>query len=246
MTGVRVVHRDAHLLVLSKPAGIPTTAPDGGYCLMREAERLDPAAPRLHASSRLDLPVSGLVTFARTREANDALLAARRGGKYERLYLGIAEAAADVGAWTEALALDPADPRRRIVSTRSSDRGYREAHTDSTVRAAAAFGVLLALRPRTGRTHQLRVHAANHGAPLLGDTRYGGVTRIVTAEGRVVTARRVMLHCAALDLPDVERGGTLVLRSAPPDDFVRVWGKLGGDQGVLLVPAAPLRSVLCP
>lgn len=233
--GVQVVHRDAHLLVLAKPPGLPTTAPDDGPCLAQEAKRLDPDAPRLHASSRLDLPVSGLVTFARTREANDALLAARRAGAYQRLYLGIAQAAPDLGEWTEALALDPADPRRRVVSTRACDRGHREAHTDSALRAATDHGVLLELRPRTGRTHQLRVHAAHHGAPLLGDTRYGGVTRVVTDDGRVVTARRVMLHCTALDLPDIARGGMLALRMAPPDDFARVWSKLGGTHHAFAV-----------
>lgn len=240
---VRVVHRDAHLLVLSKPPGIPTTTPHGGSCLAQEAARLDPTAPRLHASSRLDLPVSGLVTFARTREGNDALLTARRAGSYQRLYLGIAQSAPDhLGEWTEALSLDPGDPRRRVVSPRASARGHREAHTDSGIRATAFHGVLLELRPRTGRTHQLRVHAAHHGAPLLGDTRYGGITRVVTDEGRVVTARRVMLHCAALDLPDVASGGTLALRLAPPDDFASVWSKLGGGAAALVVPSDPLES----
>src|ERR1700755_3605750 len=87
---VRVLHRDAELLVLWKPAGLPTTSPDGRGCLTELAAQLDPAAPHLHASSRLDAEVTGIVTFARTTRAIEHLLEARRSGRYERFYLGLA------------------------------------------------------------------------------------------------------------------------------------------------------------
>ncbi len=93
---------------------------------------------------------------------------------------------------------------------------------------------LLALEPQTGRTHQLRVHAAAAGAALLGDVRYGGEKRVTLADGRVVTGRRVMLHCERLVLPDVVRGeGTLTLTSPVPADFRQVFLALGGDEGAL-------------
>ncbi len=88
---VRVAHRDAALLILEKPSGLPTTSlPGGGEALTDVAVRLDPDAPALHASSRLDAEVTGLVTFARTKAANAALLEARRRGRYGRRYLALA------------------------------------------------------------------------------------------------------------------------------------------------------------
>src|SRR6266545_3893474 len=73
----RVVHRDDDLLVIDKPSGLPTTSPDGVNCLASWAREHDPDAPRLHASSRLDAEVTGLVTFARTSRAIQQLTAAR-------------------------------------------------------------------------------------------------------------------------------------------------------------------------
>ena len=226
MAEVRVAHRDEQLLVLVKPPGLPTTSPDARDCLVERARAIDPRAPRLHPSSRLDAEVSGLVTFARTRRATHALLAARRKGTYGRVYLGIASAAPEPesGTWDAAIGIDPDDKRLRKAGGRSA----RDARTIYAVRELAPEGAaLLELRPHTGRTHQLRVHAAHAGAPLLGDVLYGGPRRVVRPDGRVVTARRVMLHCHALSLPDVASGaGTLELVEPLPDDMERVWESL--------------------
>ena len=223
---VRVAHRDEQLLVLVKPPGLPTTSPDSRDSLVARAHAIDPRAPRLHPSSRLDAEVSGLVTFARTRRATQALLAARRRGTYGRVYIGIAARAPepDAGRWEAAIGIDPDDKRLRKPGGISP----REARTAYDVRESAPEGAcLLELRPHTGRTHQLRVHAAHAGAPLLGDVLYGGPRRVVRPDGRVVTARRVMLHCHALSLPDVARGtGTLELTEPLPDDMERVWSAL--------------------
>jgi 23S rRNA-/tRNA-specific pseudouridylate synthase len=223
-----VVHRDEQLLVVVKPSGLPTTSPDSRDCLVQRALAIDPRAPRLHPSSRLDAEVSGLVTFARTRRATQALLAARRRGTYGRVYLGIAAQAPEpaAGQWDAAIGIDPDDKRLRKTGGLSS----REARTVYEVRERAPEGAcVLELRPHTGRTHQLRVHAAHAGAPLLGDVFYGGPRRVVRPDGRVVTARRVMLHCHALTLPDVARGsGTLKLVEPMPEDMHRVWDELGG------------------
>jgi 23S rRNA-/tRNA-specific pseudouridylate synthase len=77
---VPVVYRDEHLLVLNKPVGIATTAPDAGPCLFVLAKELDPKAAQLHPLSRLDTQVSGLVTFARTERANLWAMEARQRG----------------------------------------------------------------------------------------------------------------------------------------------------------------------
>jgi len=230
---VRVVHRDAALLVLDKPSGLPTTSPPGGDLALTDvAARLDPDAPSLHASSRLDAEVTGLVTFVRTRPANRALLDARAAGTYRRRYLALAPSAPEppASSWASAIGTDPRDKRKRRVV----EGDGKAALTRYETVAALSNVALLALRPETGRTHQLRVHAAEAGIPLLGDVHYGGAKRVVLSDGRVVTARRVMLHCARLSLPDVARGsGTLELKADVPEDFRRVFAALGGDLDLL-------------
>lgn len=225
---VEVVHRDEALLVLNKPSGLPTTAPDLGIdCLVRRAEILDPEAPKLHASSRLDAEVSGLVTFARNSDAISGLLEGRRQGRYRRRYLALAEKSPEERwPWSWPISFDPRDRRKRQAAP---GKGEKDARTEGSVVAEAPFGVLLELRPQTGRTHQLRVHAGKAGAPLFGDVHYGGERRKVRPDGGVITFRRVMLHCAQLRLPV----GEVHLRLPPPKDFLRGWEKLGGEAQAL-------------
>lgn len=227
---LRVAHRDEDLLIVVKPAGLSTTSPEGPS-LAKHVVALDPSAPRLHPTSRLDAEVTGLVTFARTRLATKALLAARRAGTYRRLYVALAIGSIDPpeGTWRYPIARDPADPRRRMVR----DAGV-PAETDYRVVAAAGPLAVLALSPRTGRTHQLRVHASAAGAPLFGDVHYGGERRATTSDGRVITAKRVMLHCAALELPPIDRRrDPLTVVEPPPEDFAVAWQKAGGTRAPL-------------
>jgi 23S rRNA-/tRNA-specific pseudouridylate synthase len=93
------------------------------------------------------------------------------------------------------------------------------------------------LWPRTGRTHQLRVHAAHAGHALLGDAPYGGPKRLARADGRMVAFPRVMLHCAEVILPGI-RSGTLELRAPVPTDFAEAFFALGGTADALAVAAS--------
>jgi 23S rRNA-/tRNA-specific pseudouridylate synthase len=232
----RIVHRDAHLLVLSKPPFLSTTSPDGGDCLVARAEALDPDAPRLHPTSRLDREVTGLVTFARTKRAIDALLEARRRGAYRRLYVALAAATPEPreGLWSWPIARHPRDKRLRAAGP---GRDAQAAETAYRVAGESAASVLLHLYPHTGRTHQLRVHAAAAGAPLLGDTDYGGARRLVLDDGRVRTAERVMLHCACLELPHPATGAPLRLEAPVPDELARLFVGTGGDPAALILPS---------
>lgn len=235
-----IVHRDAHLLVLYKPSGIATTSFGGGACLVRDAQALDPEAAFLHPSSRLDSEVSGLVTFTRTREANRALLAARAAGQYSRCYIALAATAPTPpqGSWDSPIAIDPNDKRRRLAAgaTGPGSRSGKPALTVyETAGQSQGSAVTLRLRPKTGRTHQLRAHAAAAGSPLLGDRHYGGLTRIALPDGRVLSIRRAMLHCAQVEIPDLARGGRLVLTAETPQDMLALWHALGGDPECLIV-----------
>jgi 23S rRNA-/tRNA-specific pseudouridylate synthase len=230
-----VLHRDRDLLIVYKPTGLPTTRPDDGPCLVRSAEALDPKAPRLHASSRLDAEVTGIVTFARSERAIRALLEARREGRYERYYLGISAAAPDPteGEWRWAIVQDPREPRQRIALAPDDPRGARSL-TRYRVQSLQPMAAVLSLRPETGRTHQLRVHAAGAGVALLGDRHYGGELKRVLANGRVVRAPRVMLHCARVRLPAPGGGEPLTIDAPVPDDMHKLWRELGGAPDALL------------
>lgn len=235
---VRVLHRDEHLLVLEKPAGIATTAPGNARTLVDVARELDPDAPRLHPSSRLDAEVSGIVTFARTEAATLHLLAARKAGRYRRGYLGIASGApsAEAGEWRGAVGLDPRDPRkRRIVGDDAP--GARSAWSKYRVLATRERCALLWLEPQTGRTHQLRLHCAHAGLALYGDRPYGGPQRLVLADGSVVSARRTMLHCCRVTLPAIEGEGVIEVESEPASDVKAFWAATGG--GGIELPAMP-------
>ena len=236
-----VLYRDAHFLVLNKPSGIATTAPDGGPCLFATARALDPDAPQLHPLSRLDTQVSGIVVFARTERANARALMARRQGEFTRRYLGLAKvgALADEGEFRSAIALDPRDPKkRRALPEGTALPGAKPALTRYRVRARAGAIVALDLYPQTGRTHQLRVHSAAAQSPLLGDVAYGGERRLTLDNGRILSAGRVMLHCAhvALPHPDSARA-RLSLSLAPPADLLKLWLSAGGAAEALTDPA---------
>lgn len=224
-----VLHRDPLFLVVNKPALLPTTSPGSAATVVSAARALDPQAPKLHPSSRLDAEVTGVLVLARTREAILHLLAARREGRYRRGYVGLAAAAPEPGAgeWHGAIALDPRDPRKRSVAAAGA-HGARPARTRYRTLLASPRAALLWLEPQTGRTHQLRVHAAHAGCALLGDRAYGGAARVVLDDGAVLAPRRVMLHCARVSVPNPAGGAPLCFEAELPADMQQLWLGAGG------------------
>lgn len=226
MSGLRILFEDRDLLVVDKPSGIATTSPTGRDCLAWEAREFDRVSPKMHPTSRLDAEVSGVLVFARTERGIAHALAARAEHAYRRFYLALANRVPepDSGRWDEPIGVHPKDARRRIVDLHSVDA--KPSATRYRIASRSERGVLLALRPETGRTHQLRVHASHHGAPFVGDVPYGGDKRLVAPNGRITTVARVMLHCARVELPAL--GGAPYRFVSPlPDDFVRAAASLG-------------------
>lgn len=221
-----VLFRDAELFVVDKPPGIATTSPDGRRCLAELAARMNRGAPRVHPTSRLDRDVTGIVIFARTDRAIAALLEARAAGTYRRRYAALLSGAleADAGRWEWPIAIDPRDKTHRVaLEPGQSGERVQEARTRFEVVLRAPLAVRAWLYPETGRTHQLRVHAARAGHALVGDVAYGGPKRLVLPDGRVVTASRPMLHCASVEVPHPVTGEALRLEAPIPEDFEAVW-----------------------
>ena len=226
---LEVLFRDAELFVVDKPAGVATTSPDGKNCLAATALRMNRGAPRVHPTSRLDRDVTGVVIFARTDRAIRELMAARAAGTYTRRYLAILSGVPteDSGRWEWSIAIDPKDKAHRVALD-------AEAHGEREQAAASRFEVVTRtthaarawLTPETGRTHQLRVHAARAGHAIVGDAACGGPKRIVLADGAVVTAKRPMLHCASVSVPHPATGESMHFESKAPKDLEWVWSAL--------------------
>ncbi len=226
---IRVLARSDDLVAVEKPAGMPTIADHAGaaHALIAVAARsLGIDVARVHPTSRLDRDVSGVVVLALTKAAAERLSHARTEGTYERRYVALATRTPDPGhgVWSAPIGRTK-DPRLRAVSGRDAVA----AETRYATCGAGARGVaLLALAPVTGRTHQIRVHAAHADAPLLGDPTYGGPARVTLASGRVLEPRRVALHAARVVVPSGQ-GEPLVAISPVPPELLDLWSALGGE-----------------
>lgn len=184
--GIGIVHADEALLVVSKPPGLLSvpgkTEPD---CLEARVRRVYPEALTVH---RLDMATSGVMVMARTKAALAHLGKQFEKRMTEKLYIAVVEGApqADEGIIDAPLRCDwPNRPLQMICEEHG-----REAVTHWRVTRRTAGSARLALRPLTGRSHQLRVHLASIGHPILGDAWYGDGS----------SAPRLLLHAERLSL----------------------------------------------
>jgi 23S rRNA pseudouridine1911/1915/1917 synthase len=208
----RILFADPHLVAVDKPAGVPaqpTLTSDQGTLPELVAAAVGGPVTIVH---RLDLDTSGVTVLARTREAAAALSAAFRDGAPEKTYLALCGRAPSppAGRVDAPLGKDPSRPGRRAVRPDGDPAATRYA----TLRVGPGGCALVEARPETGRTHQIRVHLAHAGAPLLGDVRYGGA-RHITA----FSVQRVMLHAHRLVLAHPASGEPLTFQAPLPEDF---------------------------
>jgi 23S rRNA pseudouridine1911/1915/1917 synthase len=196
---------------------------------------LGPRARRFTPTSRLDVGVSGVVLFAAEPCAQARLSLAREQGRYRRRYVAIASSPPmpAAGVWSSPIGRGR-DPRLRAVGGRDA----RPALTRyAVVERAPGGAAMLAVEPQTGRTHQIRVHASHAGAPLFGDTAYGGPGRIVAPSGAVLAVPRIALHAVWVEVP-LEDGTAWKVEAPLPDDLTGIWQTLSGS------PAAWAKAAL--
>ena len=174
----RLLYRDGLMLVIDKPAGLPVhRGPKGGLSLEDHFDALRFGLPRTPAlAHRLDRDTSGCLVLGRHRKALAQLGKLFRNGKIDKTYWAVVEGAPNAAAGEIAL------PLGRLDDT----RGWWMKHDPEGQPSVTRWKVLgrgpekltwLALEPLTGRTHQLRVHCAETGWPILGDAIYGTAPR---------------------------------------------------------------------
>lgn len=208
--GVRFVHADAHCLVADKPAGllsVPGRGPERADCLAARVQRHHPEARVVH---RLDMGTSGLMAFARGPEVERLLSIAFQQRRVHKRYVAVVDGllAEDSGSVELPLIVDWPNRPRQIIDHRIGKPSLT--HWRVLARDAASGRTRLALEPVTGRSHQLRVHLAAIGHPILGDELYA-------TPAAHAAAPRLLLHASELRLPPLaeDHPGVAVLSPVP-------------------------------
>lgn len=214
----RVLYRDALMLVVDKPAGIPVHAgPKGGPNMEHYFDALRFGLPRLPAlAHRLDRDTSGCLVLGRHRKALAKLGRLFAGGRIEKTYWAIVDGGPreDEGRIDLPLRKKSLDKRSWRMETHPDGQ---PAVTDWRVLARGNGRAWLALHPRTGRTHQIRVHCAAAGFPLVGDPAYGHAS----------PDSRVLLHARAISVPLYANRDPIVVEAPPPADFAAALKAMG-------------------
>ncbi|WP_336944912.1 RluA family pseudouridine synthase [Asaia sp. HN010] len=211
-----VIYRDDHVIVLDKPSGLAT---QGGPGITKHIDMmLDGLRGDLHDRPRLvhriDRDTSGLLLLARTPGVAAKLAAAFRGRDVDKTYWAIVVGRPMPGSGVidQPLAKLGAGNGSLMIAATREDEDAMVAKTDYEVVDAAGKRLSwLALKPLTGRTHQLRVHCETLGTPILGDPKYGG--KAAHMEG---FTDRLHLHARFLEFPHPAGGRLRVAAPLPP------------------------------
>ena len=214
LEAARILHEDDAVIAVDKPPRLPTvpSADPRRPSLVGLVEKLlrsrtgaGRAMPPGHLGvhQRLDQDTSGVVVFVKDPAANASLAAQFAAHAVEKTYLALTGRPARLPPkrWRSEAAVEDES---------GAGKGSRSAVTDFVVVEVLARGLLVEAHPRTGRKHQIRIHLAKAGMPILGDGRYGGDT---------AAAPRVMLHAARLALRHPLTDAPLSVASPLPADF---------------------------
>ena len=212
-----ILYEDNHLLALAKPVGIATMGlPEGEETLLTLAKEYikqkydKPGNVYLGVVSRLDVPVSGVVLFARTSKAADRINEQFRNRTVKKTYLAIVEGTPkpSQGRWTDRIS---EDKRHRRVGVAEADG--KEASLSYKVLRKLGQNSLVEINLETGRKHQIRLQFSSRGYPILGDRKYGSKT---------VIAKGITLHAQTLVVKHPTTGAEIVLTAPVPEFWKRI------------------------
>jgi len=230
-----IVHQDASLIVINKAPGVVVHPGAGNHehTLQNALLAHDPQlrlVPRAGLVHRIDKDTSGLLVVARTLEAHTALVAALAAHHIEREYLALC-----TGAMTGGGTVNQPIGRHRTARTKMAVRSDgRAAVTHYRIERRFRAHTLARVRLETGRTHQIRVHLAHVGYPIVGDPVYGGRRRLPAGATPGLKAalegfHRQALHAARLTFAHPRSGKSLMFEAPLPADFAGLLGALDHD-----------------
>ncbi|RMH62287.1 MAG: RluA family pseudouridine synthase [Zetaproteobacteria bacterium] len=217
---VRVLYEDDALLAVDKPAGIVVHAGSGYHAGLIEALREVRGLADLRLAHRLDRDTSGVLLMAKNLNALRRLHEAFRAHDMQKVYLALVAGhpRATRGRLHGFLQKGVVRGGERVVR---DDRQGKEALTDYQLmlrlRWQGLSGALLALKPYSGRTHQLRVQLADAGHAILGDGKYGA--REENRRFRALGGRRLALHAWRLRFAHPDDGCTMEIRASWPEEW---------------------------
>jgi 23S rRNA pseudouridine955/2504/2580 synthase len=215
----RVLYEDADLLVLDKPAGLAVHGGSGvslGAIELLRAAR--PEARLLALAHRLDRDTSGCLLIAKTQSSLRRLQAEFRAGKVEKIYLALLVGKLDSREVTVDVPLRTSERRGGERYVRADADG-KPALTRFSAQTRLASATLVRVTLLTGRTHQIRVHAAHLGLPLAGDERYGVTPDPIVARWGL---NRLFLHAASIAFQSPSDVGVIRVESPLPEDLAAV------------------------
>ncbi len=230
-----VLFEDEQLLAIDKPAGVAVHGGSGvAFGVIEQLRRARPEAKFLELVHRIDRETSGILLLAKKRAALTALqdqFRARRTGKvYAALVLGNWPAQRKVVDVALQKTVDAAGERQVRAVAADDPSGRRAVSLVRVVQDFAAYS-LLEVTIRTGRTHQIRVHLAQAGHPILGDPKYGdfAANRAVARGEGLAGCRfaRMFLHASRLSFDHPASGERVDLRSPLPAECVALLARLG-------------------
>lgn len=216
----RVLFEDEHMLVLNKPVGMPVHGGTGAsFGVIEGLRHLRPEARFLELVHRLDRDTSGILLVAKKRSALRVLHELFREDRVDKRYLALL-----AGAWARKKQVVDAPLEKNVAQggermVKVSRQG-KPAQTEFRRVELFREATLVEAKPITGRTHQIRVHAAHLGHPILGDERYGRPedNRRFREQG----LRRLFLHAAELAIAHPASGELLQLK-APLDEELQIF-----------------------
>lgn len=234
-----VIFEDEHLLAFNKPAGLSS---QGGRIQANTLDDLLWAFARSNGKRpelvhRLDRDTSGVILAAKTKPGAGFLGKALQMRRFSKTYLALTSVAPELKSGRiDAPLLRQEIGRESYMRVCNFDAaGAQGSQSRYRTLASSPDGALVELEPLTGRMHQLRVHMAHIGCPLLGDARYGGS---LTAAGQ--KAGRLMLHAASLVFPHPANSERIAISAEPAQDLVDLAKAMGLREG--LTDAATNRS----
>ena len=229
-----ILFEDEYLIAVNKPYGLPTQptldeARENLYAAVKKFVAKRDGDPQAYVGlhHRLDRDTSGVILFTKKPEANAGVADLFTKHIAEKTYNALTGPFQGelLDEWSVKNYLGKAPgggKRTRFTAVRS---GGDFAHTDFRVLERCARGLWIEAKPRTGRTHQIRVHLSEYGLPILADPTYG--SRAVGSSGRV-TAPRLMLHAVSLTFPHPIHKNQISIQSPIPEDFTQCLQRLRG------------------